>query len=255
MANKIDRTGEINYNNFGTKMIIIQYNNYDDIIVEFQDEYKANIHTQYYHFKRGNVINPYDKKIYNKGFIGIGKYSYKNHKYIYNAWKHMLNRCYSDKKSAKNSTYVNCEVCEEWLNFQNFAKWYEENYYKIEGEKMCLDKDILYKGNKLYSPSTCIIVSNRINVLFVKSDKSRGEYPIGCSYDKERDKIEVHCQRIFPYKRKFLGRFPLDRPFQAFTCYKQFKEKYIKEVAEEYKELIPKKLYDAMYKYEVEIND
>ena len=49
--------------------------------------------------------------------------------------------------------------------------------------------------------------------------------------------------------------FPLDKPFQAFTCYKQFKENYIKQVADEYKDLIPQEVYEALYKYEVEIND
>ena len=37
--------------------------------------------------------------------------------------------------------------------------------------------------------------------------------------------------------------------------YKQFKENYIKQVADEYKDLIPEKLYNAMYEYEVEIED
>ena len=56
-------------------------------------------------------------------------------------------------------------------------------------------------------------------------------------------------------KLKYLGLFPLNRPFQAFTCYKQFKENHIKQIADEYKDLVPEKLYEAMYKYEVEIND
>lgn len=42
---------------------------------------------------------------------------------------------------------------------------------------------------------------------------------------------------------------------KAFEVYKQFKENYIKEVADYYKDQIPQKLYDAMYKYEVDIND
>lgn len=36
---------------------------------------------------------------------------------------------------------------------------------------------------------------------------------------------------------------------------KLHKEQHIKEVAEYYKGKIPKKLYDAMYRYEVDIND
>lgn len=249
---RIDRINEINYNNKGIEMKIIQYDNCDNIIVEFQDEYKAKVHTGYYHFKHGNVTNPYHRNVCDVGFIGKGQYSYKTHKEIYNIWKHMLERCYNPYYINDNLTYKDCFVCEEWHNFQIFARWYEDNYYEIKGEKMCLDKDILYKGNKIYSPNNCVIVPNRINVLFVKSDKSRGDYPIGCSYSKEKDKIEVHCQRCSK-KRKFLGYYnTID---EAFNSYKNFKESYIKQVADEYKDLIPQKLYEAMYNYEVEIND
>ena len=48
-----------------------------------------------------------------------------------------------------NKNYLDVTVCEEWHNFQNFAKWFYENYYEISGEKMRLDKDILIKGNKM----------------------------------------------------------------------------------------------------------
>ena len=44
-------------------------------------------------------------------------------------------------------------------------------------------------------------------------------------------------------------------PEEAFYAYKQFKENYIKEVADEYKDRIPQMLYEAMYRYEVEITD
>ena len=44
-------------------------------------------------------------------------------------------------------------------------------------------------------------------------------------------------------------------PQEAFQAYKKFKENYIKQVADEYKEYIPQKLYEAMYNYEVEIGD
>lgn len=44
-------------------------------------------------------------------------------------------------------------------------------------------------------------------------------------------------------------------PEEAFYTYKNAKEKYIKQVAEEYKDKIPEKLYEAMRKWEVEITD
>ena len=54
-------------------------------------------------------------------------------------------------------------------------------------------------------------------------------------------------------KKKTLGYYNTSE--EAFLVYKQFKEKYIRQIANEYKDLIPNKLYEALYRYEVEIND
>ena len=169
----------------------------------------------------------------------------------------MLRRCYDSKFHKNQPTYVNCFVCKEWLNFQNFADWYYENYYEIEGEVMCLDKDILIKGNKIYSPDTCMFVPKLINGLFTKHTKTRGDYPIGVSYNKRDKKFISQCcvynRKERKTKSKNLGSY--NTPEEAFKVYKEYKEKYIKEVADYYKDKIPKKLYDAMYKYEIEITD
>ena len=50
-----------------------------------------------------------------------------------------------------------------------------------------------------------------------------------------------------------LGYF--ETPKEAFQAYKVAKENYIKQVADEYKDKIPYRLYEAMYNYEVEITD
>ena len=261
-----ERLEEIGYNFNNEEMKIIVYNYANDIVVEFQDEPKGRKHTTYGNFKKGGVVNPYSRTIFNVGYIGEGKYDTKikgKRTKAYTVWRGIMERGYSEEFKEKRPTYRDCYVCEEWHNFQNFAKWYEENYYECNGEKMCLDKDILIKGNKIYSPETCVFVPERINMLFTKSDAIRGDYPIGVQYRHkivdgyEYDYLEVYCC-ITENKRKkgkYLGTFPLNRPFQAFYTYKIFKEKYIKQVADEYKNKIPQKLYDAMYKYEVEIND
>ena len=247
------RVGEISTSNEGYTMLLIKYNNSLDVIIEFQDKYKAKLKCRYSHFKDGSVKNPYHKSVFNKGYIGVGDYTKKTHKIIYSTWKNMLKRCYSKEFHNEEPTYKDCIVCEEWHNFQNFAKWYKENYYEIEGQKMCLDKDILFKGNKIYSPQTCMFVPKLINNLFTKSDNTRGEYPIGISYHKKYNNLQVRCSII--NNSIYLGRFPIDKPFEAFTIYKNFKEKYIKQIADEYKDLIPTELYEAMYRYEVEIDD
>ena len=201
----------------------------------------------------------YYPTVYGIGYIGDGKYKSRNngkHTTQYRYWHNMMNRCYGRicyKNPSKNRKYKDCSVCDEWINFQNFAKWFDENYYEIDGDKMCLDKDILRKGNKIYSPNSCVFVPNRINILFIKSDKLRGDLPIGLTYHKRDNKIDVYCNTN--RNQEFLGRFNINEIEEAFNAYKQFKENYIKQVAEEYKDKIPKKLYEAMYKYEVEITD
>ena len=254
-----NRVGEINYNKFGSKMEIINYRGVNDIDVYFEKYNWIYYHAEYHNFLRKNIYCPYDKRIYNAGYLGEGEYVFKiNGKQTkcYDMWHNMLQRCYDEKYKNKKPTYKGCIVCEEWLNFQNFAKWYYNNYYEIEGEQMHLDKDILIKGNKIYSPQTCIIVPNRINVLFINRKNDRGNCPIGVTYHKRDNVYETKLSFLNKngkQSRIYLGRY--NTPEEAFQSYKQAKENYIKQVADEYKSYIPKELYDAMYRYEVEIDD
>lgn len=248
--------GEINYNRYGSKMTIVEYNNNSDIIVEFDNGWKTK--SAYKEFNNGHIKNPYDKSIYNRGYLGEGIYIAsinKKHTKRYAVWKSMFVRCYSENFHKTEPTYIGCSVCDEWLNFQNFGKWFDENYYDIEGEIIEIDKDILVKGNKVYSPNTCCFVPKEINMLFTKRDSKRGNYPIGVYYNKKRNKYIAQC-KIYKDNRyiKFnLGEY--DTSEQAFDTYKLYKEKYIKEVANRYKDKIPVKLYSAMYNWKVDIND
>lgn len=180
MERRIDRIGEISINSKGTLMKIIKYKDINNIIVEFQDEYKYRTKTTYRYFKNGKVSNPYDKTIFKVGYIGeeiINNNFSKNISYTH--WYAMIRRVYSEKQLQLKPTYKRVEVCEEWLNYTNFKKWFEENYYIIEGQQMELDKDIIEKGNKIYCPEKCIFLPHSINSLFTKSNKSRGKLPIG----------------------------------------------------------------------------
>lgn len=246
-----DRIGEKKYNTHGTLMKIIEYKNSKNVLIEFQDEHKYRTIVRYGDFKKGEIRNPYDKTILGIGYLGEGKYSKKINRKPYEVWKKMIQRCYDPYELNRRHGYIDCFVCEEWHCFQNFAQWYEKNCYEIGNEKMCLDKDILYKGNKIYSPETCVFVPNKINVLFTKTDAKRGEYPIGVSF--LRGKLEVQC--CDGNKNKYIGLFKINQVREAWLCYKLNKELVIQSIADEYKDLIPKKLYEALYEYEVEIND
>ena len=258
MAVRRDRIGEEGYNSFGSKMIIKEYRSCMDINVYFPEYNWTAEHVQYNKFKNGNIKCPYEPRYYGVGFLGEGKYKVRENGKInpwFKIWYHMLERCYDPKVQEKYPTYKGCIVEEYLLNFQNMCKWLEENYYEIPGEQMCLDKDILYKGNKIYSRNTCIFVPQRINTLFVKCDKNRGENPIGV-HPRESGNYQAICCDGYG-KNIPLGTYTTKE--QAFNVYKKYKEKVIEEVANSYEGRIPEpyysKLKTAMYNYEVEIDD
>ena len=233
-------------------MKIIKFNSQRDIAVQFDNGYVVQ-KTHYDQFRKGSLSCPYDKTLHGIGYLGEGKYITNiNGKQTkqYMCWYSMIKRCYNLKIKEKHPTYKGCTVCEEWPNFPNFAKWYDENYYEINEERMCLDKDILIKGNKIYSPETCVFVPQYINTLFVKNDSDRGVYPIGVLYDKRKGRIKRFRATLL---RKSIGLY--FTPQEAFEVYKKHKELLIKETAEKYKEYIPEKLYKVMYNYQVEITD
>ena len=238
----------------GYKIVVVDYINYHNAIVEFPNGYRRTAHMNA--VKHGRVPTPYHPTVYGVGFLGEGDYPKSidgKHSPAYIKWHSMMARCYSKTTKKTHPTYKDCTVCEEWHNFQNFAKWYEENYYEIDNETMCLDKDILIKGNKVYSPQTCVFVPNDINVLFIKKHNHRGEYPMGVSYHKNDKKYCSRCSNPLLKETVTIGRF--ETPDLAFSHYKEYKESLIKEVANIYKEKIPHNLYVAMYRYEVDIED
>ena len=254
MANptRADRVGETFVNNEGCLGLVVDYINYSEVYVKFEGCGQA-IKTTYDKVKSGGIKNPYHPSNYGIGFLGIGNYKTRDEQgrelKRYKLWRAMLQRCYDKKLHERYPTYAECEVCKEWHNYQNFAEWYETNYYEIDGEKMNLDKDILIKGNKIYSPSTCIFVPQKINLLFTKGKKVCNDLPIGAVFSKGR----FHAICSVNGKQKAIGYFKTAN--EAFKEYKNFKENVLKNVAQEYELFIPHQLYLALINWEVEIND
>ena len=190
------------------------------------------------------VFNINKKTVCNIGFIGGLKYSKKTHKNIYRCWYNMIYRCYSSISLNKYPTYIGCSVDDYFLNFQNFAEWYEKNY--ITG--FVLDKDILIKGNKIYGPDTCCFVPVEINAIFLKANNIRGKYLIGTTL---RNNFEVFCTKYG--KQEYLGSYKTQE--EAFNIYKEHKEKYILEIAEKWKNKINDNIYKSLINYNVELTD
>lgn len=257
---KNERLGEEKLNHQGCLMKIIEYNNANDMTVEFQDKYRARINTIYANYKIGNIANPYFTSILGVGMVG-NKYKTSNkgkHTKEYVAWCSMLARCYDEKFKKRRETYEDVSCCDEWLLFENFYDWLhnQENFEQwYNGKKWAIDKDILFKRNKIYSPETCCLVPDRVNSLFLKSNKRRGDLPIGVSraeYQGYTYYVLSISRKIHNHPSKYFN--TLD---DTFCYYKKYKEDIIKQTAqEEYaRGNITKRCYDAMMRYEVEITD
>lgn len=226
-------------------MKIIRYSSCDDIDVQFQDEFGYVKTTTYSNFKVGSIKNPYDKTLFGIGYMGVGKYMAKiNGKMTnaYEAWTGIIVRCYAKPKKYP-AYYGLCTVCDEWLCYQNFAEWYEENKYKVVG-RLHVDKDILFPNLSVYSSKTCLLVPQRINMLFTNKPNSRG-LPNGI--------IKYKKGYLAKYNGEELGIYPTVE--EAYRVYADRKEKIIKNIADEYREVIPEKVYKALYNYKVDINN
>lgn len=131
----------------------------------------------------GEIKDPFQPTCFNVGYIGKGEYTTgKGSKDIkvYRCWSHMLERCYSDtfhSSSAYKGRGVT--VCNSWHNYQEFAKWYYDNYR--EGTE--IDKDL--SGGLIYSPDSCYFLPKQINSALTLNRKIGRELPIGVSTKKD----------------------------------------------------------------------
>lgn len=225
-------------------MKIVRIKNADNIYIEFQDEHHYVRRTSYTNFKQGSISNPYFPTVCGTGYLGVGRFATNNNCVEYVTWKDMLERCYSEKDKNDHLSYFGIsEVCKDWWDYQNFGEWYETNKYDVN-ERLHLDKDILYAGNKIYSPYHCLLVPQRINMLFLNKPNNRG-LPNGIKLYKKG--------YLAKYNGEELGVYPTLE--DAYEVYANAKEKKIKEVADEYRGIIPERVYEALYDYKVRIEN
>ena len=135
----------------------------------------------------------------------------------YNTWKSMLMRCYGKKYQEHYPTYKGCSVCPDWLYFMNFRKW----MIRQDWEGKQLDKDLLVRGNKVYSEDTCVFVDAMTNLFTTDRGRSRGNYPLGVCMDKRDGKFQARCCNPFTKKQENLGYFTCEH--QAHLAWKDRK--------------------------------
>lgn len=238
--------------NYGD-VVVLDYCNARDVTIKFLNT--GNIRkTGTSELKNGEIRDNEAFPVYKVGVMDVPNEARRNVPIpkSYNAWNGMLQRCYNEHIRSNLPTYSDCEVSDDFKYYSKFKEWAEKQIgYDQDGWH--LDKDILVKGNKIYSEDTCCFVPPEINTLILKADRIRGKYPVGVYHDTSKIHKRFSARVSKNGKHKRFGSYLT--PEEAFVVYKREKEKHIKEVANKWKDKIDPRVYEALMKWEINIDD
>ena len=151
-----------------------------------------------------------------------------------------------------NDLLMKVVKCPKTLNIMNTFTNGVTSRLVFNNKDWHLDKDLLVKGNKVYSEDTCVFIPKDINSVLTKSTASRGEYLIGVSWSNTNKAFIAQVGKN-KGKQEHLGFFKTE--LEAYNAYKTAKESFIKEQANKWKGEIDGRAYEALMSYEVEITD
>ena len=228
-------------------LIITKYINHQEVYVKFLE---TGYETKAYfgNIKKGIVRDRSVPSILDVGVVGdeVTKVN-GNRLKEYNLWQALLSRCYCDKFHVKCPTYKDCSVSDNFKYYPYFKEWCNNqigfNVLDDKGSHFELDKDLLIKGNKVYSEDTCCFIPREINVALIYNQTKKGNHPIGVSYSKVNNKFVVYVKKG-EGSREYLGYF--EDASVAFLAYKASKEAYLKELANKWKDKIDLRVYEAL---------
>ena len=231
---------------------ILKYNNSKNVEIQFINT-GFETSSQLEHIKNGNVKDPYVPSVYGVGILGAKYLASINGVQTkeYMLWQSMLERCYSATYQKQRPTYEGCEVSDNFKSYEYFYEWCHKQI-GFDNQGWHLDKDLLIKGNKVYSEDSCVFIPQEINNVLTKSTASRGEYLIGIYWNKTNKAFRARVNKN-KGKQEHLGYFNTE--LEAFNAYKEAKESFVKEQAEKWKGKIDNRAYDALMSYKVEITD
>ena len=188
------------------------------------------------HLKDGSYADPFEVSYYGVGYYGMKKkQKQKDVGKIRNIWVKMLQRCY-DPSFDRFGSYggKGVKVSEDWHNFANFYSWYISQP-RSPDIKYNVDKDLLSldTGVKIYSPDTCCLLPEEVNLTLIIIPKVR----------KKFKRIKV-LSPAFDGVKQVVGFY--DTVEEADEAYQKSKEQVIHKLAEKYKDAITEKVYTSL---------
>lgn len=174
--NKLAYENTFFWTNEGYLIKIIEYINISDVVIQFQDQYGFIAHTTLQNIRKGQVHNPYKVNKFG-GYEGDSIYTRNGeYKYLYRIWYNILVRAndtayYAKYHNSVTDAYDYCTIDPTWLNFSNFALWYDTEKSKLNPAfSYEVDKDLLFRfyctetcGKKCYGPKYCVLIPHELN--------------------------------------------------------------------------------------------
>jgi hypothetical protein len=226
----------------GATLEVVKYEGSRKIQVCFVDFDMSLRWTNWSNLSKGHIHHPKLPSVMGIGILGELPIDGRPPEYC--LWTGMLKRVVLPRQP----NYEGCSVSDEWKYFINFKDWFmKQTYYS----GYALDKDVLFKGNKLYSKDTCCLVPREINNFLTNRRNHRGPYPVGVTYHARINKYQATCNR--GSQSNYFGVYNTQE--EAFAAYKTAKENYAKELAGVWKSKVDNKVYEALMKFEVSIED
>lgn len=251
------RLGQEYVTNSGWKGVVTEYKDALNVLVKWQDGSESWHPSS--HILSGSIKPLMQPSLEGIGYFGVGRfvpYSYSSGEHapekIYAYWSRMINRCYNEKEmmKSKGKSYIDKFVRDDWHNFQSFVEWaLTQPNWHFHGFE--LDKDLLVKGNKVYSQDACCFLPQEVNSFL--AERADGEYGKGVNRisPKTPNSKEGFIARCFVGdERKYLGFF--SKPEEAFAAYKKCKEDYAKVLAEKRRDQLTNAAYNALMSFTVE---
>lgn len=239
--------GQVRNTNEGGSFTVVEVISAKEIYIVHNDRHKHKARVRADQVMSGNIRNPFYPTLYGVGYMGVGKHKSKikgANVLHYSVWTGAMCRCYCPVRLSKRPSYEGCTLSDDFLCYQNFAEWYttHESY----GLGYELDKDLLVKGNRIYSAETCTMIPREIN-LAVKTDRVKvSNLPVGVFKTKSGSYTAGTRSKG---KNFHIGTFKT--PEEASAAYVKAKESYVKELALEWKDKIEPKAFEALMNWTV----
>lgn len=183
--------------------------------------------------------------------FGINDYIYPVSSKQWIVWSSMIRRCY-DGNQASNPRfmmYSDCIVHESWKLSSTFGDWATvQKGFNEEGSK--IDKDILFNGNKIYSPETCCFVPNEINMALTLRNNDRGDLPLGVTHSRHTKKGEAFYVKVRRGDLPVVNKCFYDIN-EARMFYIKVKLNHISYLADKYEEVLDERVFLKLKNYEL----